>query len=101
MSIHRVRLTATLSVGIVSILGAMVACKSRTEWAGSTTTAPASTMPQVAKAAEISPVDDWTAFTKTIQPFIVENCASCHGETDPEAGVRLTFADADALQKKK
>src|SRR4051794_22990692 len=94
---HRVRLLRMAALYTVSIglLVSLARC-------GRTDHPVASGAGDNAKPAEIQPPpSDWSVFTKTVQPFLTKNCASCHGGEQPEAGVRLEgFADSAEIVKR-
>ena len=69
MSIHRGRLAMTVGVGIACVMGGLVACNSSSEPTGHAAAATTSPALPTTRAAEVKPVDDWTAFAKTIKPF--------------------------------
>jgi hypothetical protein len=44
------------------------------------------------------PHTKWEEFHRTVQPFLADHCYDCHGEDDPENGVRLdVFHDEASL----
>ncbi len=62
--------------------------------------APAVTDKLPSSASEMTRPAGWAEFQKTVQPFLVAHCISCHGDDMPEGEVSLNhFSDASSLAR--
>ena len=54
----------------------------------------------VTRAADSPPTADWNGFQKDVAPLFNKYCISCHGNTDPEADIKLSaFTSVETLEK--